>query len=295
MTNTNTNDTTENPMNAPLSNLESRTAAAAQQLAAKGADSLGHLVTFHFSGLEMPVSEAVQYAQEADLVADDLPDLRDRSAVRKALTEVGIHPSARHNSKAETAASQAAGEASCYRYSSVKGEGGDELYQVFEEREEATGVVQVGEVQRLIYRAAERKLEVTQPLLRHELEAAFSKWRGAYKSDSIRTLAARTLARVGATKLAGTTWFVPPTVEADEVLSKLRTFVRKLDPSHVEFLAHGRAEHPRGPELQHVPERREGGRAAPGRAEQARGERRRRPARSGQHRRARARQGPRPA
>lgn len=224
-------------MNAPLSNVEKKAQRAAAKHQAKGASTIGHVVTFVFTGLEMPVGTAVQYAQESDLNADDLPELRDRSAVRKALSEVGIYPRARFGGTRDSAADQAAGESSCYRYSSVKGENGDELFQVFEERAEAAGIVQAGEVQRLVYRGEERKLEVLQPLLKAELEAAFNKWRGAYKSDSIRTLVSRSLARVGATKLVGSAWFVPPSDEASRVIANLRTFSRKLDQEAVSFLA----------------------------------------------------------
>jgi hypothetical protein len=223
-------------MNAPAPTTPiAKAAAAAAKHAAAGTTALGQMVVLTFAGMEIDQAQAAQLATEADLTADDLPDLRDRGAIRKALQyRLGIYPSARHNSKAETPASAAAGEGACLRFSSVSGEKGDVIFTIFKEEVQSIGgqdtIVQRGEVQRMAYFAEKRQLKVYEPLLRTEMMAAFSEYQAKYKSDSIRTFASRTLDRVGAVKFAGSCWFVP--TGGEETVAKLIAFVRKLDPSN---------------------------------------------------------------
>ena len=237
MSNTNTNENTqETPMNAPT------TLARAEEAAAKHADAgtgtLGMMLVLTFDGVEVSVGDAVRIAAEVDLDADDLPTLRDRGAVRKALNDLGIYPSARHGGKGSSEAAQATGDDSCLRYSSVSGTKGDVIYSIHQESVDRTGamprVVQDGEMQRLCYFAEKKRLEVYEPLLRAEIMTRFGHFRGAYKSDSVRSFASKSLDKVQAVKLAGSTWFVP--AGGEDTVAKLRSFFRKLGTG-VSFVA----------------------------------------------------------
>jgi hypothetical protein len=238
--NTNDTNTQETAMNAPapVTSPLARAEAAAAKHAAAGTGQLGTMLVLTFDGIEVAVTEAVRIAQEVDLDADDLPTLRDRGAVRKALQSVGIYPSARHSGKGQSEAHQAVADDTCLRYSAVSAEKGDVLFSIQQERVDRSGplprVIQEGEAQRCCYFAEKRELVVYQDLLKPEIISAFDHFRGAYKSDSVRSFAAKILDKVKAVKLAGSTWFVP--AGAEDTVAKLRAFFRAIPNGGVSFV-----------------------------------------------------------
>jgi len=207
---------------------EKQAAEAAEAHQAKGTACLGTLLVIRSEGIEIPVTDAEDLARDAGLPVRHLPRMRERSAITKALHQLKITASARHGGESDET-----GSSSCLRYSRVPCAGGDVIYSVQEERvEQVSGglprVIPGGEVQRLAYFAKDRRLEVYQDLLREEIKEAYAYWKGAYKSDSIRSFLGLCLDDVKAVKFAGSTWFVPQSQESTDMVDRLRRFSREV-------------------------------------------------------------------
>lgn len=207
-----------------------------------GTTILGTLLVIRFEGCEVSAVDAEHVINDVGLNVDHMPDVRDRSALRKALHSLGIMPAARHGRKGSKKGQVVTDEDSCLRYSRVTKEG-TILVSIRKERvtQDKYGdptIVDEGEVQRITYDVGKRELVVHRELLRQDIKDQYSHWRGAFKSDSIRNFVNKTLScYTRAVKFAGSTWFVPHSASGEDTIDKLRQFSRKLPSAGISFTA----------------------------------------------------------